>query len=342
MKNWRRLLCLALAVLCTTLTACVIGPENQPPESIRPQTVRPNASGEITWGDQTFSVDEERLTVNLQVRSNEILDLSPLALCTGLQSLSVHVTVIPHIYYDIYGDPQLAKMEPTDLSPLAGLSNLERLELNVGEISDLAVLTGLQNLNTLVLWIEGSVDLVPLTGCGALESLSLGGRGTVDLTPLKRCTSLKNLRVDIYDENWNGPDLSKLSGAPALEVLSVGASNGLSRLVDVPLKRLVDINDSGNILTELPVLAALEYVEFSDEHLNDILPLLRLSGLKEISLEVGAQEIENFTVISSSADPLLDSLITVIPVDQLRRLMDQTGATITIVVDSNRTAGVME
>lgn len=341
MKRFKTAFCLMLAVLCTMLTACVVGPEHVPPEPVRTETVKPNANGEITWGDQTFSVNDERVTLNLQVRSNEILDLSPLAWCSGLRQLSVHVTVIPHLYYDVVGDPHIAEMEPTDLSVLAGLANLERLELNVGKIDNLRALAGLTNLNTLVLWIEGSVDLAPLAGCASLESLSLGGRGTVDLTPLVRCTSLSNLRVDIFDENWNGPDLSKLSGAPALETLSIGASNGLSRLVNVPLIRLVDLNDSGNILEDLPGLATLEYVEFSDEHLNDVLPLLRLSGLKEIVLEVGAQEIENFTAITSSSDPLLDRLITVIPVEQLRRVLDQTGATISLVVDRNRTAGVM-
>lgn len=345
MKYIKKLLCIALAAvtLLGMLTAC--GGENIDSDSgraERPPAVVPNANGELTFGDQTFSVDTERLTVNLQLRSNEALDLSPLAWCTQLRYLSVNLTVIPHIYYDKYNDPHIVEMEPVDLSSLRELTALERLELNVGRIEDLSVLAALPNLSTLVLWADGELDLTPLAGCSVLTELALGGRGTVDLSPLTRCAMLKNLRVDIYDKDWNTPDLSVLSGAPTLETLSIGASNGLSNLVNLPLRKLVDLNDSGNILENLPNLDSLEYVEFSDEHLNDILPLLQHPGITQVTLEVGAQDIENFTVIVSSSDPLLDTLITVIPIVQLRKLLDQNGATITLVVDQNRTAGVME
>lgn len=345
MKYIKKLLgpVMAAVMLLVTLTAC--GGENidsDPGRAERPPAVVPNANGELTFGDQTFSVDTERLTVNLQLRSNEVLDLSPLAWCTQLRYLSVNLTVIPHLYYDKFDDPHIAEMEPTDLTPLGELTGLEHLELNVGKIDDLSMLTTLPNLSTLVLWIEGELDLTPLSDCAGLTELSLGGRGTVDLAPLTRCGMLKTLRIDVYDKDWNTPDLSALSGTPALEMLSTGASNRLSELTDVPLRRLVDLNDSGNILENLPELDTLEYVEFSDEHLNDILPLLQHPGVLQITLEVGAQEIENFTVIDSPNDPLLNTLITVIPTAQLRTFLEQDGASITLIVDKNRTAGVME
>ena len=345
MSYIKKLLCLALAavMLLGALTAC--GGENIDNDSVRaekPQAVVPNANGELTFGDQTFSVDTEQLTVNLQLRSNEILDLSPLAWCTQLRCLSINLTVIPHLYYDKFDDPHIAEMEPTDLSPLGKLTSLERLELNVGKIEDLSALAALPSLSTLVLWVEGELDLTPLASFPSLTELALGGRGTVDLTPLSHCAALNNLRIDIYDKDWNTPDLSALSGSPALEILSTGASNGLSELTNVPLCRLIDLNDSGNILENLPKLDSLEYLEFSDEHLDDILPLLQHPGITQITLEVGAQDIENFTVIDSSNAPVLDMLITVIPVTQLRKLLDQNGVTITLVVDRNRTAGVME
>lgn len=345
MKYIKKLLCLALAaaMLLGMMTACGgDNTDNDPGRTERPPAVIPNANGELTFGDQTFSVDTERLTVNLQLRSNEVLDLSPLAWCTQLRYLSVNLTVIPHLYYDRFEDPHIAEMKPTDLSALGELTGLERLELNVGKIDDLSVLAALPNLSALVLWIEDELDLTPLSGCSALTELALGGRGTVDLTPLKHCAMLKNLRVDVYDKEWNTPDLSALSGTPALETLSIGASNGLSELTNVPLSKLVDLNDSGNILENLPNLSTLEYVEFSDEHLDDILPLLQHPNISEITLEVGAQEIDNFTVITSPNDPVLNSLITVIPAAQLRSFLEKDGTAITLIVDKNRTAGVME
>ena len=339
MKLRKRLHCLLFALLCLMLTACSVGDYiEQPPEPVYTQPVRPDSTGEITWGGQTFSVNAEALVLNLQVRSNEILDLSALSYCTQLRSLSLNVTVVPHIYKDKFGDPHVAEYTPTDLSPLAALSSLERLELNVNAIKDLTPLSGLYDLTTLVLWVEGDVDLTPLTSCTSLISLSLGGRGTADLTPLSRCSTLSTLRVDLYDQDWKLPDLSALSGASSLKVLSVGGCNGLSKLGNVPLERLVDHNDGGEILENLPNLDTLTAVEFSDEHLSDIGALLRMSTVTEIVLEVGMQDIESGTELTGPNDPVLDRLITSIPIAQLREFLSG-GGSITLVVSHSREAG---
>lgn len=341
MKRLKKLSCLTMAMLLVLLTACsILNPEPTGPE--KPVVGGQNSGGEITFGEQTFSTAAEELVLNLEIRSNEILDLSLLTRCTQLRRLSINLTVVPHIYYDQYRDPHLAEQTPTDLTPLASLVNLEYLKLNVGRIDDLAPLAHLQKLNYLVLWIDGEIDLAPLAACGGLAELALGGRGTVDLTPIRGFTALTGLRVDVYDADWNTPDLSGLSGTPNLETLSTGASNGLSKLENVPLKELIDINDSGNVLENLPRLATLTHLEFSDEHLSDIRSLLAHPGITEIVLEVGAQDIENFTVIKSADDPMLDYLITAIPAAQLRDFLASGAATITIVLDQNRAAGALE
>ena len=341
MKYRKRRFCLVLAVLCMMLTACVVTPENNlPPDPVRPSVVVPDSKGEITWCGQTFSINEERLVLNLQIRSNEILDLSPLSYCTQLRQLSINVSVIPHRYYDRMGEPKIAEFTPTDLAPLAGLVNLERLDLNVNRIADLSPLSGLPNLKMLVLWLEGTVDLTPLSSCVSLAYLSLGGRAEIDLSPLRHCASIEKLSVDVYDSEWDTPDLSALSGMAALQTLSVGASHGLGKLVDVPLSRLIDLNDSADILKNLPMLDTLTTVEFSDEHLDDIMPLLFGSSVTDIVLEVGAQEIASGTVVKSADDVLLERLITNIPVAQLRSFLTG-GTSITIVVNSNREAGVI-
>lgn len=341
MKN-KKVICLVLAVLLIVLTACVATePENDVVQTI-PTDVTPNADGEITLCGQRFSVDSENLALNLQIRSNEVLDLSPLAWCTQLRKLSINLTVVPHVYVDKFGDPHIADQTPTDLTPLSSLAGLEWLELRVGIVDDFTPLTRLPDLKTLVLWIEGDVDLAPLSACVSLTSLMLGGRGTVDLTPVSRCPALTNLRVDVYDADWNTPDLSALSGAPCLQVLSTGAVRGLKKLVNVPLTKLVDLNDSGDILENLPDLPTLEYVEFSDEHLCDIAPLLRSSSVCSIVLEVGAQDVANMTTITSPDDPLLAYLVTSIPTAQLREFLAKAGASLAIVVDKNRTPGLAE
>lgn len=339
LKSW---FCLMLALSVVLLPACGKGgSEVQEPER---SVVSGQISGsEITYGSQTFSAAAEKLTLNLQIRSNEILDLSALSKCTQLRRLTINLTVIPHIGYDKFNDPYIVEQVPVDLTPLSMLSALERLDLNVGRVADLSPLSRLPGLKALVLWLDGEVNLSPLAACPALAELALGGRGTVDLSPVKTFPMLTSLRVDVYDADWNTPDLSVLSGAPRLETLSIGGSRGLKDLTDVPLKKLIDINDSEDILENLPQIPTLEYLEFSDENINDILPLLRHSvRIPEIVLEVGAQEIDNFSVITSADDPVLNCLITSVPATQLRELLLQNGASITLRVDQNRSAGETE
>lgn len=342
MKYTKRTLCALLALLLVMMTACgTEADDRQEPERIQ---VSGQISGnEIVFGSQSFDLGSEKLTLNLQIRSNEVLDLSVLGKCTQLRKLTINLTIVPHISYDKFNDPFIVAQEPVDLTPIAALSALERLELNVGKIADLSPLARLPKLNSMVLWIDGEVALDALAACPVLTELALGGRGTVDLASVKDFPVLRSLRVDVYDSDWNTPDLSALSGAQYLEVLSTGASRGLRELKGVPLKKLIDINDSGDILNDLPDLSTLEYLEFSDENIDDIAPLLqRGSSIPKIILEVGAQEIDNFSIIESASDPLLDRLITSIPVAQLRTLLSQGEVTIILRVDQNRSADGMD
>lgn len=340
MKRFKKLFCLMLAVLMLLLTACSSSTVNRDPSTT--VTTGQSSNGEITYGDQTFSVDVETLTLNIQIRSNEKLDLTPLAQCINLQRLSINVVITPHIYYDKYDEPHIVEQPAVDITPLASLKGLRRLDLNVGRIDDLTPLTQLSNLGMLVLWIDGGMDLAPLAGCVSLTELAIGGRGSVDLAPITTFPALTGLRVDVYDSQWNTPDLSALSGAPNLTTLSIGASRGLGELKDVPLKRLVDLNDSADILEHLPALDTLEQIEISDEHLNDITPLLQHSPtIAKLVLEVGAQDIENYTVIRSADDPVLASLITAIPLSQLRSYLSAGGTSVTLVVNQNRETGIV-
>lgn len=86
-----------------------------------------------------------------------VSDLSPLAGLKILQRLDLELTQV------------------TDLSPLARHKNLEELVLNRTQVSDLSPLADLKNLETL--WLEGTPvsDLTPLTGLENLERLHLEG-----------------------------------------------------------------------------------------------------------------------------------------------------------------------
>jgi CBS domain-containing protein len=65
--------------------------------------------------------------------------------------------------------------EITDLSPLAGLTNLEKLVLRFNPISDVTPLKGLTNLEMLDLSYNKISDLSPLKGLTNLKELDLEG-----------------------------------------------------------------------------------------------------------------------------------------------------------------------
>ena len=72
----------------------------------------------------------------------------------------------------------------SDVSPLAGLINLERLELWGNQITDISPLTNLVNLKTLLLNDNQIEDISPLVASTGLRALSIGNNWIVDLSPL--------------------------------------------------------------------------------------------------------------------------------------------------------------
>ncbi len=340
------------AALCVLmLSACGAEPpadnEPEPPvvtqQPITEQTqeeITPPA--EVTIGHQTFPTDSEELILEAQLQSDQTLDLTPLKWCTSLKSLSINLTVTPHVYFDEGGNTAVSEMSAVDLSPLANLSCVEELFLNVGAVQDLAPLAQMGALHELSLRIEDTIDLSPLADCPNLRRLALEGSRMVDLAPLSQCAELSYLRVWIYDENGDTPDLSALSGAPKLETLSIDGHKGLSELRDVPLRSVVDLANSDSILKNLPALDTLEVVEISDKYLTDIAPLVDRESVKQIILSVcSGQEFDNLTTFTEENLAELDRLVTAIPVEQLKEFLKHDGGSITIFCDWNRTSGFM-
>jgi len=73
----------------------------------------------------------------------------------------------------------------SDVTPLAGLANLEELHLNgTNLLSDISPLSGLTNLRGLTLWRNQISDISPLSGLTNLEWLSLDYNPITDWTPV--------------------------------------------------------------------------------------------------------------------------------------------------------------
>jgi len=95
---------------------------------------------------------------------------------------------------------ELGDKQITDLTPLAGLTELEYLYLDNNQITDLAPLVGLTKLKSLLLRKNQITDLTPLAGLTMLERLWINNNKISKLTPL---AGLKNLKVLRLDEGYN-------------------------------------------------------------------------------------------------------------------------------------------
>jgi internalin A len=135
----------------------------------------------------------------LNISNSENLDLSPIAGLTNLESLSLY-----------------SCKELSDLSPLAELTNLEELHLDyctgVPDLSPLAELTNLELLS--LISCEEISDLSLLSGLTNLEELLLFSCTEVsDLSPIAGLTNLEVLAIS----NTGVSDLSPLANMTKLE-----------------------------------------------------------------------------------------------------------------------------
>ena len=114
----------------------------------------------------------------------------------------------------------LYKHKISDLSPLAGLTELEKLSLVHNQITDISPLKGLTNLEKLGLWDNQITDVSPLAGLTNLEVLGLHRNKISDLSPLKGLTNLKALWLHGNQIS----DISPLKGLTKLEGMDLKAN----------------------------------------------------------------------------------------------------------------------
>lgn len=89
----------------------------------------------------------------------------------------------------------------SDITPLASLTKLTRLDLGRNQISDITTLAGLTNLTYLDLDENLISDITPLAGLIGLVSLDLVHNRILDASPL---AGLTNLTESLGDENIQG------------------------------------------------------------------------------------------------------------------------------------------
>ena len=225
------------------------------------ETARGKAPGEsITGADMA-------MLPKLDARNTSISDLTGLEHATNLESLWLDGEDVQGIWRNsnsvsnlspLAGLTNLIELELrdnniTDLSPLADLTSLTRLGLRDNNISDLSPLAGLTNLTWLGLWGNRISDLSPLTRLTKLTELRLGGNKITDISPVAGFINLETLLL----RGNNISDISAISGLTNLTRLGL-AHNNISDLS--PLARLTNLATlglHGNRISDLSPLAGL-------------------------------------------------------------------------------------
>jgi uncharacterized protein YneF (UPF0154 family) len=215
-----------------------------------------------------------RLSILNMQACSKVEDISPLTNLKNLKELNLHncmslVDLIPLTQMDslrvlhlppattdeklarvLIHLPRLEKLSLkecrliTDISSVAGLTNLTHLEMNHGpELVDITPLAGLTRLKVLALKNSGIQDIKALAKLSDLEWLYLSNsKGVNDLSPLKNLT---NLSILILDDCKGVRDISVLSnltnlsilGLRGLEISDISTLSSLTQLRHLYLQR---------------------------------------------------------------------------------------------------------
>ena len=164
----------------------------------------------------------------------------------------------------------------TDITPLAGLTNLETLILNNFRISDVSPISGLTNLRRLVLNNNQISDISPLYGFAGLWGLELNNNLISDISPI----------VGIFHPHAF-PNLA----------LSYNQISDLSPLAELP--RFVRLELNNNQISDLAPLAGmahLYHLHLNNNQISDVTPLAGLTNL--IELHLNNNNISNISPLS--------------------------------------------
>ena len=143
--------------------------------------------GEITVADAQAVTELELSQMGVDKDQPYIHNLTALKYFTNLTYLGLGYAV------QNADDP----MAPIDISPLAGLTKLESLQMGGLVIDDLTAVANLKNLISLTVFNgEQALDLAPLAGLTNLQALTLRNNKITDISPLAGLTNLTYLDLE--------------------------------------------------------------------------------------------------------------------------------------------------
>jgi internalin A len=157
-----------------------------------------------TEGELTLADVRKVRSVDLTRSGAEIESLDPCVL--------PQLTNLRHLY--------VGRGSITDLTPIKGLTKLEGLRLSMNPIADISALAGMLSMDRLDLGRTQVRDLSPLKKMSKLTELMLDDTPVDNLTPLAGLSSLERLSI----KRTRVSDLSPLGTLRKLKFLYVGGS----------------------------------------------------------------------------------------------------------------------
>ena len=140
--------------------------------------------------------------IQLNLRNNQIIDISPLKNLNNLTKLSLRnnkiIDISPLKNLNNLTELYLYKNQIIDISALKNLNNLTKLLLNSNQITDISALKNLKKLNILYLWENQITDISALKNLNKLTKLSLANNKITDISALKE---LKKLTLLVLNNN---------------------------------------------------------------------------------------------------------------------------------------------
>ena len=218
------------------------------------------------------------------INSNSVSNLSPLAGLTNLTELWLNDNSI------------------SDISPLAGLTNLTHLGLYSNSISDISPLAGLTNLERLDLWDNSVSDISPLAGLTQLTYLDIGNNSISDISPLVENTGLGN-------EDFVGVTENPLSALSINTHIPTLQSRGVEVYFDDTVAQPTDVNGDGvvNIFDLVSVVSQLGKqgenltADVNGDGIVNILDLVLVAGTFDAAAAAPSAQTQAAEVLTPAA-----------------------------------------
>ena len=216
-------------------------------------------------------------------RKNQVSDLSPIAGLTNLRELILNNNPV------------------SDISAVRGLTNLTFLSLDHASVSDISAVRGLTNLTYLNIHVTLVTDLSPIAGLINLRSITFSSESLSDISPMAGLINLERMTC------WGHAisDLSPLAGLTKLEEIDFCGGNisDLTPLAGLTgLKKLYVAFEKVSDISPIAGLTGLNRLNFEDNNISDISSLAGLTNLTW--LNVARNKISDF----SSLDGLRENI----------------------------------